>query len=307
MARRPRRPSGRTFTRFTLGTLALLALGAACATASRQEPSALARSPQAVVPYAMAGNDTLRLHHFAPPSAARGATPRPAVLLLHGGGWSAGEPSWVYAAAAAFADGGFEAFAVQYRLSDSTRTPLEAIADVCTALQWTRLHADSLGVDAERVALYGVSAGGHLAASTVTIGCPEAVWDRGGDALLLLSPAVDLERDAHFGRLLRGRATPQQVSPVAHGRATMPPTVLVQGAEDSLTPLRGAQRFCVLVAAVQQVCDLRVYDGLGHLLTRDLADQENAFDPDPQARADALRHQVRWLQALWPDSVRRER
>lgn len=245
------------------------------------------------------------MHRFA--AAPLRATPRPAVLLLHGGGWSAGEPSWVYAAAAAFAEGGFEAFAVQYRLSDSVTTPLEAIADVCTALRWTRVQADSLGVDASRVAIYGVSAGGHLAASTVTIGCPEALAEHGADALLLLSPAVDVENDAHFGRLLRGRATSAEVSPVRNARAGMPPTVLVQGADDSLTPLRGAQRFCLLLATQRQACDLRVYDGLGHLLTRNLAEQENAFDPDPQARADALRHQVRWLQQLWPDTVQGER
>ncbi len=262
-------------------------------------------APDAIVPYAIAGADTLRLHHFAPPDSLRSA--RPAVLLLHGGGWSAGDPSWVHGAAAAFAAGGFEAFAVQYRLSDSTRTPLEAIADVCTALRWTRLHADSLGVDSTRVAVYGVSAGGHLAASTVTVGCPEAVWDRGADALLLLSPAVDVERDPHFGRLLRGRAEPRDVSPAANGRAVMPPTVLIQGSDDSLTPLGGAQRFCLMIAALRQTCDLRIYQGLGHLLTRNLAEQEESYDPDPLARADALQHQVRFLQRLWGDSTRATR
>lgn len=279
---------------------ATLVFAAACRPRTAPVPAPTARAA-----YAVARGESLWVHRFA--AAALRTTPRPAVLLLHGGGWSEGEPSWVYAAAAAFAEGGFESFAVQYRLSDSVTTPLEAIADVCAALRWTRVQADSLGVDASRVAIYGVSAGGHLAASTVTIGCPEALAEHGADALLLLSPAVDVESDAHFGRMLRGRATAAEVSPVRNARAGMPPTVLVQGADDSLTPLRGAQRFCLLLAAQRQACDLRVYDGLGHLLTRNLAEQENAFDPDPQARADALRHQVRWLQQLWPDTVRRER
>lgn len=276
---------------------AVLALGAACRPRTAPVPA-----PSARAAYAVARGESLFVHRFSP---TQPPARRPAVLLLHGGGWSDGEPRWVFPAAAAFAAGGFEAFAVQYRLSDSVTTPLEAIADVCAALRWTRVQADSLGVDAARVAVYGVSAGGHLAASTVTIGCPEALAERGADALLLLSPAVDVEGDAHFGRLLRGRATAAEVSPVNHARAGMPPTVLVQGAEDSLTRLRGAQRFCLLLAAQRQACDLRVYDGLGHLLTRNLAEQERAFDPDPLARADALRHQVRWLQQLWPDTVRR--
>lgn len=211
----------------------------------------------------------------------------------------------MYPVAAAFAAAGFEAFAVQYRLSDSVTTPLEAIADVCTALHWTRLHADSLGVDPERVALVGASAGGHLAASTVTIGCPEAIPDRGADALLLLSPAVDVEGDSNFARLLRGRATARDVSPAANGRAGMPPTVLVQGEDDALTPLAGAQRFCLLIAAQRQTCDLRVYDGLGHLLSRGGRAPQGPPQPDPVAIADALQHQVRFLQRLWlPDPAR---
>lgn len=240
------------------------------------------------------------MHRFG---VFRDTVPRPAVLLLHGGGWVAGEPSWVFPSAQVFAERGFVAIAVQYRLSDSLRTPIEALADVCTALRWTRLNADSLGVDSNRVAIYGVSAGGHLAAATATVGCPDAVADRGADALLLLSPALDVERDGHFGRILRGRATAQEMSPVANVRQTMPPTWIVQGAEDTLTPLSGAQKFCLLVVQARSTCDLRVYEGLGHLLTRQLADQENNFDPDPLARADGLRHQANALMQLWKPGV----
>ena len=269
----------------------LTMLGMGCRPTSVPTPQPTARAA-----YAVAGGDTLYLHRFA---SSGGTAPRPAVLLVHGGGWTGGSPSTVYTAAAAFAAGGFEAFAVQYRLSDSTRTPLEAIADVCTALRWTRVHADSLGVDSSRVALYGVSAGGHLAASTVTIGCPDAIGDRGADALLLLSPVVDAANDEELTALLRGRATARDLSPVEHGRVGMPPTVLVQGAADPYARLAGAQRFCLLVVAQRQTCDLRVYEGLGHVLGRNLQDDGRPFDPDPLARADALQHQVRFLQRLW--------
>ena len=278
-----------TFARNTLILIALLV--AACRPSLEPEPRL-----DASAAYAVAGDDTLRVFRFG---TFADTVPRPAVLLLHGGGWSAGEPQWVFPQAQAFANAGFVALAVQYRLSDSLRTPIEALADVCAALRWTRLLADSLGVDSTRVAIYGVSAGGHLAASTVTVGCPDAAADRGADALLLLSPALDVERDAHFGRLLRGRASASDVSPVNGGRAVMPPTIIVQGAEDTLTPLSGAQRFCIQVVRARATCDLRVYEGLGHLLTRQLEEQEQTFDPDPVARADGLRHQVESLRRLW--------
>lgn len=252
--------------------------------------------PIAAAAYAVAGGDTLRVFRFG---LFSDSVPRPAVLLLHGGGWSAGEPAWVFPAAQAFADAGFVSLAVQYRLSDSLRTPIEALADVCSALRWTRLLADSLGVDSSRVAIYGVSAGGHLAASTVTLGCPNALPDRGADALLLLSPALDVERDEHFARLLNGRASAAELSPLNAPRALMPPTVIVHGAEDRLTPLLSVQRFCILVVRVGATCDLRIYEGLGHVLTRRLEEQEQDVDPDPLARADGLRHQVEALVKLW--------
>lgn len=219
------------------------------------------------------------------------------VLLLHGGGWSAGEPAWVFSAARRFAEAGLIAIPIEYRLSGGALTPIDALADVCAALQWARVTAAALGADSTRVAIYGVSAGGHLAAATATIGCGETI--RGPDALVLLSPAVDVAADGHFERLLLGRAPVLAFSPVEHVPSRVPPTFIVQGERDSLTPLRGARRFCAEGVATGAICELQVYPGLGHLLTRNLANQESDFDPDPEARADGLTRQVEFLLRLW--------
>jgi acetyl esterase len=257
------------------------------------------RAPErpTVVPYRVVGADTLSAHLFA----ARGSepTPRAAVILLHGGGWSDGSPEWVYAAAREFAKAGLVAIALEYRLADSTHTPIDALEDVCAGIVWARARADSLGFARERVAGYGVSAGGHLAAATVTVGCPFAALNRGFDALALLSPAVDVERDAHFGRLLQGRATATALSPIAQATTSMPPTIIVQGDRDTLTPLAGAQRFCLNITMTRGQCELRVYSELGHLLTRNLSEQESRFDPDPVARADGLARQIAFIRQVW--------
>ena len=270
---------------FTLGACAGLPGGSA------------GRSPR-VIPYRVVGADTLTAHIFAP----RGAdtTTRAAVLLLHGGGWNDGSPEWVYAAAREFARAGVVAIALEYRLSDSTHTPIEALEDVCAGIVWARAHADSLGFARARVAGYGVSAGGHLAAATVTVGCPFAALNRGFDALALLSPALDVERDAHFVRLLQGRATAAALSPIAQATTGMPPTIIVQGDRDTLTPLAGAQRFCLNITMTRGQCELRVYSELGHLLTRNLTEQESRFDPDPVARADGLARQIAFIRNVWP-------
>ncbi len=88
-----------------------------------------------------------------------------AIVLFHGGGWAMGEPAWAFSRAQHFAERGMVAIAAQYRLSDQKAiTPHEAMADARAVIRWVRAHADSLGIDPKRVAAYGWSAGGHLAA-----------------------------------------------------------------------------------------------------------------------------------------------
>jgi len=226
----------------------------------------------------------------------------PAILLFHGGGWSVGSPDWTFVSARRYADLGMVAVSVECRLSNERVTPIDALADVCNAFQWVRAQAARLGVDPNRVAASGVSAGGHLAAGAATIGCGnvEGQFGNGGpDALVLWSPALDVSGDGHFRRLLRGRAPVEAYSPVAHVRQRMPPVHIVHGERDTLTPLRGAEQFCARVTAGGGVCELVVYPEVGHLLTRNLANQEEDFDPDPAARDDGNARQRAFLERLW--------
>lgn len=152
-----------------------------------------------------------------PPAVHSASEQTSAILLFHGGGWSMGTPEWTFDAARRFAGLGMVAVPVQYRLSQGTVTPLDALSDVCAAFQWMRKHADELNIDPKRVAGYGVSAGGHLVASAATVGCPPggaAAARSGPDALLLWSPALDLSADRWFEEKLQGRANAADYSPV---------------------------------------------------------------------------------------------
>jgi len=221
-----------------------------------------------------------------------------AILLFHGGGWNAGSAEWTFDAARRFAALGIVAISVEYRLSKGKITPIEALDDTCTAFRWARKHAADLSIDPNRVAGYGVSAGGQLVAAAATIGCPSNgalhVSSR-PDALLLWSPAVDVTADAHFRRLLQGRASAKDYSPVEHVGRSTPPTSIVHGAKDSLTPLSGVKRFCDQMIQATSACELNVYEGVGHLLTRNLANQESDFDVDPKARIDGMARHQRFL------------
>jgi|SRR5450755_4364074 acetyl esterase len=111
--------------------------------------------------YATAGGVQLKAYVFSPSPEKAGA-PHAAIVIFHGGGWNMGEPSWGFGLAQHFAEHGMVAIAAQYRLSDQkTTTPLDAMADARAAIRWIRTNATSLGVDPNRIAAYGWSAGGH--------------------------------------------------------------------------------------------------------------------------------------------------
>ncbi|RSK44021.1 alpha/beta hydrolase [Hymenobacter rigui] len=113
------------------------------------------------VPYTEASSRPLLLDVFYP--KARRHRPAPAVLLVHGGGWRSGHRSQHHAMAQQLAARGFVAVTAEYRLSPEAPYPA-AVQDLKTALRWLRAHARPYGLDTTRVAIWGFSAGGQLAA-----------------------------------------------------------------------------------------------------------------------------------------------
>lgn len=111
------------------------------------------------------GYRPLKLDLFVP----AGADAHPLVIYVHGGGWMAGGPrrSAAYAdwpkVLAALAAKGYVVASVGYRFSGEAPFPA-AIQDVKAAIRWLRANADTYRVDPARAAIWGQSAGGHLAA-----------------------------------------------------------------------------------------------------------------------------------------------
>jgi acetyl esterase/lipase len=253
-----------------------------------------AQQPRAYV-YREIDGQKLNAYVFLPPGeGSRKQTS--AILLFHGGGWVAGSAEWTFGDARRFAALGMVAVAVDYRLSEGKITPIDALDDTCSAFRWVRRHAAEFNIDPNRVAGHGVSAGGHLVAATVDL--PGDKVDNTSskpDLLLLWSPALDVAADGWFVKLLQGRASASDYSPMEHAGASTPPTSIVNGDKDTLTPLSRAERFRDRVIQSGGVCELNVYPGVGHLLTRNLANQESDFDPDPEFRADGKTQHERFL------------
>jgi acetyl esterase/lipase len=150
----------------------LLAVFPGAAGIFAQAPSA-AQAPRAApqgVPAISLGSQSenvsygpdLRLDIYQP---APGGQAHPAVVLIHGGGWTSFDKSTMRGMGLFLARNGFVAFAVDYRLfhGKENRWPAQ-LDDVQRAVRWVRANAGKYDVNPERVGSFGHSAGGQLAA-----------------------------------------------------------------------------------------------------------------------------------------------
>ena len=130
---------------------------------------------------------TLRIHR--PFAHAVPAGPLPALLYLFGGGWTLGSLDTGDAICRRLTNAvGCVTVSVDYRLAPEHPFPA-AVHDVAAAAEWIAGHAADLGIDPERLAVAGDSAGGNLAAALTLL-----ARERGGPALrhqLLVYPNTD--------------------------------------------------------------------------------------------------------------------
>ncbi|MFH0759173.1 MAG: alpha/beta hydrolase [Bacteroidota bacterium] len=234
--------------------------------------------------------------HIFKPDSMEPVGRYPAIVIFHGGGWNSGNPSWAFGRAEHYAKLGMVAIAAQYRLTNSQDiTAVESMADARDLVMWMRSHADILQIDPNKIAGYGWSAGAHLISSAAIFpdtldgssitSCP--------NALILVSPAVSLPKGEDWEywthAVLGTKATVDEVNPVEHVRAGLPPVIILEGRDDTVTPLEGVQRFADRMKSTGNRCELWVYDAVGHLFTPssipdygwpqpDQAVQKRAFD-----------------------------
>ncbi|WP_400191035.1 alpha/beta hydrolase fold domain-containing protein [Hymenobacter sp. B81] len=109
----------------------------------------------------MPGGRALQLDAFYP--RARRRQQFPAVLIIHGGGWRSGDRSQHVPLAQQLAAQGYVAVTAEYRLSTEAPYPA-AVQDLKAALRWLRANPAQLPIDTTRLAVWGFSAGGQLAA-----------------------------------------------------------------------------------------------------------------------------------------------
>ena len=130
------------------------------------------------VVYARYGDRELHLDLFSPTEKS---PPRPAVVVVHGGGWLNGDKTKFHALAQALAQRGYVAAAIEYRLGGEALFPA-AIHDCNAATRWLRANAERLGIDAKRIAAVGGSAGGHLVGLMAAAPSVDSLQGEGGNS-----------------------------------------------------------------------------------------------------------------------------
>ena len=130
--------------------------------------------------YARYGNRTLLadLFHF-PVSADAGR--RPAIVVVHGGGWLNGDKTKFRALSVELARRGYLVMAIEYRLGGEAHFPA-AMHDCNAAVRFLRAHAEKYDLDPERIGAVGGSAGGHLVGLMAAAPHLEELQGEGGNA-----------------------------------------------------------------------------------------------------------------------------
>ena len=187
----------------------------------------------------------------------RGDARRPSVVVIHGGGWTAGSrTAHVGQLLELLTSAGFHWFSVDYRLGGVSRHE-DALADLRTALNFIRCRGRDFGIDANQLVLLGEDSGAHLTAllaSERPAGVIGAVLV-GGSYDLAAIPALarDLPPD------VAARA-----SPIARIVPNMPPLLVVHGGADTETPAEQARRYCGEVIKATGRCTLVDVAGGSH-------------------------------------------
>jgi acetyl esterase/lipase len=182
---------------------------------------------------------------------AGGGSERPAVLLVHGGGWRYFDKDNYTGLGRRLARAGYVAASVDYRLVPDGAFP-RAAQDVGCALAYLQRHEDELGIDPGRIALFGYSAGGHLAALVavatddpgIAPDCADGVPARPAGVVAGAGP-MDLVAMRGSGAVQDFLGGPYEgredaytlASPIAHVDPDDPPFLLLHGDADFFVSL----------------------------------------------------------------------
>ena len=204
-----------------------------------------------------------------------GIGPFPTAVLVHGGGWVAGDKQqYITYLFQPLSDAGFAWFSINYRLAPKYRFPADA-DDVEAAIRFVKANAAKYKVDPRRIALIGESAGGHLVSYVGARNRPDSrvaavvsmygvhdfisacvEWKPVPTEILQLFGVSEIDADAAPILL--------KASPVTYVKRDMPPFLLIHGSKDEDVPYAQSVEMCRKMKKAGARCDLITIEGAPH-------------------------------------------
>jgi len=226
------------------------------------------------IEYKKAGNLSLKLDIYRKKDLNKKA---PVIIFVHGGGWKKGKRSDYLPYLVDYAMKGYVTATVSYRLTDVAKFP-DPVDDVKCAIKWIKDNAENYGIDPNRVALLGGSAGGHLVLM--------AGYDNSDvQAIVDFYGPVDLttpyarERTESLGFLGKTyKEAPElyrAASPKTYITPDDPPTLIFHGTLDSLVPVSQADSLDVWLTKAGVEHEYHRLKGWPH--TMDMAKKVNKY------------------------------
>jgi acetyl esterase/lipase len=232
-----------------IGTV-LPVLGASNADAQTGEkPIAVEKN----VVFGKGGAIDLKLDIHRPPA---GTEKRMATVHIHGGAFTGGSKDTLGGRILPLARRGYVAIAPEYRLAGQAKWPSQ-VDDVKAAIRWTRANASLLGINPDRIAIVGYSAGGLLALTAAGLQDPPV-------AACAAFYAVTDEPTAILPEGLDAAAR-HATMPASNVSARFAPTVFFHGVADTTVPVESSQRFFQMLRDAKVPTELHTFAGAPHL------------------------------------------
>ena len=207
--------------------------------------------------------NALELHIY--PSTNEEQT-NPGLIWLHGGGWQIGSWSWC-GPCIWFKERGHVVVQVEYRVEGRHGSTIpDSYQDTVDAIKWIRENAAEFGIDPDRIAVAGFSAGGHLALSAATFEPHSITFP---NLALSISGCTDLTNDPYSVEIAGGEEAAAALSPLLSPSSIAPPMFLANGGFDRLCSFEEAQAFVEAMREIGRDVDFHEEPEGTHFFLRD--------------------------------------
>lgn len=275
------------FSRWLVAGVAVLALAqsAVMGQVAAQMPDSVVQIRDVV--FGKGGERDLKLHLLRPKKEAK--EPMPVVVFIYGGGWRTGNKDQGIRHLLPLAQDGYVCASIEYRHSQEALFPAQ-IEDCKAAIRFLRSRAKDYNINPDKIAVWGMSAGAHLAALLGTTGDVKELEGKGGspDVSSAVNAVVDwfgptdfLKMDAAGSliphnpaespesRLIGGaiQDNPEKVAkanPITYVSKNDPPFLIMHGDKDQMVPINQSELLVAALKKAEVKVTFETVRGAGH-------------------------------------------